>query len=1015
MRGFSHRDRLFRLGASIAAVMTASGLPAWQTSARAEHTATSVLRHLDVNSGLPNARVFTIVNTPDGFVWLGTYGGLARFDGASFTTFTRDDLTILGSDSVMALAVDDRGTLWVGTEAGRLVAHDSTGFRHIDLPVQSGQRINAIRSDAAGHLWLGTADGVVMINQMTLVCTAVNEGLAAADVTHLAVDSAGTPWAIAGGVLHRLMHDRWQAVAIEHAGESHVSAVVGSAQGGVWCATMATIPGQGRSTSLHRIDADGRAATIAPGPWPSATLRSRIEALLEDEAGRVWCATRGSGIYRCDPDGKWIEVSKTTSLDRADGIVLSSDGAGSIWVGTRNSGAYQIRQSLVDTFRLPEAAGDHVVTSVCARADGSLWAGTDGAGIFTWRNGAAQRFGLDQGLPSLTVGGVVEACSGQLFAGTVKGVSVLDAQRFVTVRLPTAGACQCLFTDREDRLWVGSAAGACVVDDDVAHATPCDDGDPLDAIAFTQMRDGRIVALARPGSIFEFGHGRFHLISDVPQRSARARAIAVDRHNALWLGTYGAGITHVSGSSLQRWSMQQNGLPSSHVLAIVPWDDTMWICSENGVFGCPVDEFTNAPSGRFALPTWRVGETEGLPEKVCTATGQPAASLGPDRRLWVPNGRSVAGFLPTEIMKPLPVFPPVVERVVADGLEQPLVGMKERVLPAGTGRIELHFTSPNTVAPQRLQFRHRLEGFDNDWVAVADRRMASYTSLPPGNYTFRLEVSDPTGLWRGLRNDLHLRLPPRFWQRRDVQAAFACALAGLLAAAGWAWERRRSQARFALLALERAREQERQRIARDIHDDLGSGLTEIVMLSDVAAREADATPNAATARAIADRARALTRAMDEVVWAVNPRNDSAESFITYFQRWAQAYLGNAGLRVRWNIPVDTTDAPLSAEVRHHLFLACKEAVANVVKHAGANEVGIECRIPPGGLEIVIGDDGRGFAIAAPPGDGDGLSNLRTRLAAIGGSCSIQAGPHRGTTVRFLVPTNRYQTMPEGRA
>jgi signal transduction histidine kinase/ligand-binding sensor domain-containing protein len=1001
MRLFKCSDDLIALAVRAAAVVGML-IAAVTASAEVELTQTSVLRRWDVNRGLPNVRVFSIAHTPDGFVWLGTYGGLARFDGVTFTTFTFDDLPLLGGDGIMALEVDDRGTLWIGTEEGRLLAHDAGGFRRIDVPVTSGHRINFIRSDGTGRLWLGTQDGVVVTDSTKSTCTMVKDGLEAADVTHVVVDSAGNSWAIAGGVLHRWRDDRWQTVAVEDAREVKVTALTAATEGGVWYAASATRPSQGRGTSLHRIDADDRVKTIPPGPWPGASIRSRIEAILEDDTGRLWCATRGSGVYRREADGTWLEPSKGTSLARTDGIFLSADATGSVWVGTRNSGVYQISPSRVESHRLPESVGDHVVTSVCARADGTLWAGTDGGGIVSWRDGATQRFGMDEGLSAPVITAVTEACGSRLYVGAADGVAVLDGERFVPLSLPMEAACNCLFTDRDDRLWVGTGAGVFVVGGAVADTALCGDGSPLDAMAFAQMQDDRIIALARSGSLFEFRDGRFHPIPDVADLSSRARAIAVDSDGAIWLGNYGSGITYIAGALSRRWSMQQNGLPSSHVLAIVPWADVMWICSENGVFGCPVAEFSGAAPGRFALPTWRVTETQGLPEKVCTGAGQPAASLGPDRRLWVPNGRYVAGFLPMEIMEPMPVFPPVVERIVADGLERPRSVAAEQLLPIGTERVEFSFTSPNTIAPQRLQFRHQLVGFDDDWVSVGDRRVASYTGLPPGRYTFRVEVGDPMGSWHSLREELHLRLPPRFWQRRDVQAAFACTLAASLAAAGWAWERRRSQARFARLALERAREQERQRIARDIHDDLGSGLTEIVMLSDVAEREAHATAGFATVRAIADRARMLTRAMDEVVWAVNPQNDSTEGFITYFHRWAQAYLGSAGLRVRWDLPIDSTDTFLTADLRHQLFLACKETVTNVVKHAAADEVRIACRVLPDTLEIVIEDDGRGFSTSNVSPNGDGLSNLRTRLAALGGECDIRSNPGRGTLVRFQV-------------
>lgn len=999
----SRHDRcpcLARLAVALVAVFSGRvGL------SQTELSPTAVIRRWDVNDGLPNARVFAIAHTPDGYAWLGTYGGLTRFDGVGFTSFIDAGIPELGSSGAMALAVDGDATLWIGTEEGVLVAHDRTGFRRVATPVRAGRRINAIQPGPDGRLWLGTPDGVVVFAPGTTQRDVLTEGLEVTDVTHLVLDSGGNAWALAGGTVHRLRSPRWEPARLDAGGTSKTTALAAAAAGGVWCATTPARAADGGGTALVRLAIDGGVETVAAGPWPRAPTRSRIEALLEDPDGRLWCATRGSGLYCRAGDGTWAETSKGTTLSRVDGIGLAADATGALWIGTRNSGVYQTSPTRVVSRRLPEAVGDHVATTVCARRDGSLWAGTDGGGVVNWQEDTVRQFGLDAGLPSLEIASAVEACGGRLFVATPRGMARLDGERFSPVGLTDIASdtpCSCLFVDAADQLWVGTVAGVVHLAGDAARPIRRIDGQPLDIVAFAQAAD-RIVALDRSGSLSEAAAGSFRTLPDVPDLSARARAIAADAEGSLWLGNYGAGITYVKAATSRRWSMLQNGLPSSHVLAIHPFADVMWVCSENGVFGCPLAEFTQAPGGRYALPTWRVAEIEGLPEKVCTAGGQPITSLGPDQRLWVPAGRFVAGFLPTEIMEPLPVFPPLVERVVVDGRDLPPTGPASRVLPAGSGRLEIHFTSPNTVAPQRLQFRHRLVGFDDRWVEIGNRRTASYTGLPPGEYQLRLEAGDPMGSWRSLREDLRLTIPPRFWQRRDVQAAFAIALALALAAAGWAWERRRSRARFARLALERAREQERQRIARDIHDDLGSGLTEIVMLSDVAARESATSPNADTVQAIADRARALTRAMDEVVWAVNPHNDSTEGFITYLHRWAQAYLGNAGLRVRWDLPVETADVPLSAEVRHQLFLACKEAVTNVVKHAAASEVRIGCSVLSGCLEIVIDDDGHGFSTTGAAPAGDGLANLRARLAALGGTCEIASKCERGTTVRLRVP------------
>jgi signal transduction histidine kinase len=245
-----------------------------------------------------------------------------------------------------------------------------------------------------------------------------------------------------------------------------------------------------------------------------------------------------------------------------------------------------------------------------------------------------------------------------------------------------------------------------------------------------------------------------------------------------------------------------------------------------------------------------------------------------------------------------------------------------------------------------------------------------------------------------------------FWEHRSVQAGSVLLLLATVAGTAWRMERARSRRRLDRLELQRAMAEERQRIARDIHDDLGSGLTEIIMEGDHLREDFPQTPaSEERIRTIAARARALTRAMDEVVWAINPRNDTLESLLTYLNNFAQEYLMRSGGRCRCDAPKELSDddLPISAAARHNLYLASKEALHNIVKHAAGSEVWIRLRLTEAGFMLSIEDNGSGFDPARQPARGHGLQNMRQRLEKIGGRCEIESAPGAGTRVKFSVP------------
>ena len=334
-------------------------------------------------------------------------------------------------------------------------------------------------------------------------------------------------------------------------------------------------------------------------------------------------------------------------------------------------------------------------------------------------------------------------------------------------------------------------------------------------------------------------------------------------------------------------------------------------------------------------------------------------------------------------------------------------------IPPGRHWFEFQYTGLSFVAPEKVRFKYRLAGFDPDWVFAGTKRVASYNFLPAGPYSFQVVACNNDSIWNETGASFGFEVLPYFWQTTWFRLL---TLAVLLAASGglvWFDTRRRMRRKLERAERQRDIERERSRIAQDIHDDLGAQLTRITMMSEWARGDLrDPARVAVGLRQIYDTAQQLTRSMDEIVWAVNPRHDNLESLGGYLEKFAQDWLATAGIRCRLDLPVQYPEWWLTSELRHNLFLACKEALHNVVKHSAAAEVHIRLQVQRGAFSLEIEDNGRGFPVAggAPnhgstPGrfsSGNGLENMARRLAAIGGTCEVQSASGSGTKVVLTV-------------
>jgi signal transduction histidine kinase len=348
------------------------------------------------------------------------------------------------------------------------------------------------------------------------------------------------------------------------------------------------------------------------------------------------------------------------------------------------------------------------------------------------------------------------------------------------------------------------------------------------------------------------------------------------------------------------------------------------------------------------------------------------------------------------------VIPPVVIEEASTG-GQPLAPVAER-LQTGPGRtrLEFRYTALTFTAPERVRFRTRLEGLDEKWRDAGGQRTVAYEAVPPGHYQFRVMAENGDGVWNENDAALAIEVLPHFWETRWFQAGIALLVTALAVGVGALIMRARLRGRMLRLEAQTSREKERARIAQDLHDDLGASLTEISLLANLAAEErTPAVSEDGTLSEVATKAQALVGALDEIVWAVNPRHDTLRSLAEYLAAFAGKFLGRAGITLRRDVPRELPQVSLDAERRHNIFLAVREALNNAVKHSGGTEVWLRMQLESDVLKISVEDNGRGIS-TQPDELSEGLRGMRHRMQRIGGACQIESDS-TGTRVLLSLP------------
>jgi signal transduction histidine kinase/streptogramin lyase len=623
---------------------------------------------------------------------------------------------------------------------------------------------------------------------------------------------------------------------------------------------------------------------------------------------------------------------------------------------------------------------------VAADAKGRLWIGSQGAGLLMWETGQVQLV-----------------------------ASPAELQGYARLMLPA----------RDGRLWLGTLLSIFSVKDGqlTREYTADSTGDHPTGLAETT--DGNIWVGTLAGHLLRREGGRFVRV-EPPERNLLGRIWALwpGSDGGLWAGTSEGGLLHWRDGKFHRFTVR-DGLPSDSIEQILgDASGNLWLGTRSGIVRVTEADLARSEAGELRqLPASIYGPTDGLLTIGSAIMFQPNCWRGRDGNLLFAMANSVASVNPKDVRgNPLPpavvlesvrvdekmVWPDRVGAVLTAGKR---AGKEIRAATApaitvgpGRGDVEFRYTGLSLGSPSLVRFRYRLEGSEKDWNEAGEERKAVYRHVPPGEYVFRLAACNSDGVWSEESALVAVIFRPYFYQTFWFQGGSAAAvLAGLSLAVGTAM-RRRMKRRLEELRRQHELERERARIAQDLHDDLGAGLTEISLLGGMLQAPAGLPERSHLALPrIVQRCRDLVTALDEIVWAVNPRNDSTNSLSSYLCRYAQEFLEPTSIRCRLEVQEADPDQPLDSEQRHNLFLAFKEVLTNVARHSNASEVSIRISTARrDGLLIRVEDNGQGLPDVVGE-HADGLANLRRRMADIGGACEIGARGGGGVTVRLSLP------------
>lgn len=712
----------------------------------------------EIQQGLPQNSVTTITQTANGYLWLGTEEGLVRFDGKKFRVFGKTDIEQLPGNKITALYTDRRGDLWIGTYNGGIFHLEEGIFRKYPDKNDNGlsqSRVRCINEDSEGNLWIGTdTGGLYRLKDDKVTSFTVKDGLSDNRIRSIYEDRDRNLWiGTDSGGLNRLKNGKIKAFTTrEGLSNNCVWSLYEDRSGNLWIGT--------NGGGLNRLK-DGEFTTYTTKNGLSS---DKIKSLYEDRDGNLWIGTY-QGLNRWK-NGKFSAYDPDREEAHQIVLTLYEDRESSLWIGTEMGGLFRLRDGKFTPFTTKEGLADNFVRPIYEDREGNLWLGTY-KGLNSLKNGKIAIFTTKDGLSDDIVESICEDREGTLWIGTIKGLNRLDPKtgkisvyREITELIEND--IYVIYEDRQGSLWIGAQKGGLIrIKKDEFTRFTKEQGLGSDQIRCIYQDSTGMLWIGTDGGGLNRLDPKTEILALYTTEDGLTSDIMAafyeDRQGTLWIGTYGGGLNRLKNEKFSGIT-SKDGLFDDVVFHILEDENgNLWMTCNKGIFRVnkkQVNDFMdNKSKNSSPIECVCYDENDGMISRECVGGTHPSAWKTRDNKFWFPTIKGAVMIDPQNINYNRKLPPVNIEAIIVDNKNiKPsrtrFFSLQKKLhLLAGSQQVDIHYTAPSLLVPDRVQFKYQLKGYDRAWREVGTRRIAYYTKIPPGDYTFRVTACNDDGLW----------------------------------------------------------------------------------------------------------------------------------------------------------------------------------------------------------------------------------------------------------------------------